>query len=70
MICLQCVCVFFNIYMHNTELETFPYFLGSLVVFCLIACVCGLKRIFLYHKMLLVQYLIDIGECCKSRGSF
>jgi hypothetical protein len=43
--------------MHNIQLEFFPHYLASLIVFFLIKCVCRLKRIFLQHKMSLVHIL-------------
>jgi hypothetical protein len=45
--------------MHNTQLESFPYSLGSLIAFYLIECVCRLERIFLCHKMSLVLILTE-----------
>jgi hypothetical protein len=41
--------------MHSTQLESFPYFLGLLIAFYLIECVCRLS--FLHHKMSLVRIL-------------
>jgi hypothetical protein len=58
-------------FMHNKQLESFPYFLGSLIVFYPIEYVCRLKRTFLHHQMSLEHILTNkfFQEQMSSGGS-